>query len=36
MWLLQLVGISVIAGVVLGVSWRLVESYLEKRQGENQ
>jgi hypothetical protein len=36
MWLAELVGISIVGGVILGVSWRLVENYLEKRQSDNQ
>jgi hypothetical protein len=36
MYLLELLGISLVGGVVLGVSWRLIENYLEKRQADNQ
>lgn len=36
MWLVELVGISLVAGVVLGVAWRLGENWWEKRQSEQQ
>ena len=34
--LLGLFGISVAIGVVGGLSWRAIESYLEKRQEEDK
>jgi hypothetical protein len=30
MWLLELIGISLVAGTILGVSWRLLEDAWEK------
>ena len=36
MYLLELFGISLVVGVVGGVTWRLVEGWYEKRQAENQ
>jgi len=32
MWMLELFGISIVGGVVLGVAWRLGEDWLEKRE----
>jgi hypothetical protein len=36
MWVLQLCGLVLIASIVLGVSWRLVEDKLEKRARARQ
>lgn len=32
MWLVELLLVSVVAGAVLGVGWRLTEDYLERRK----
>ena len=34
MWLLELIGISFVAGTVLGVSWRVLEDWWERGEPE--
>jgi hypothetical protein len=34
MWLLELIGISLVAGTVLGVSWRIVEDWWDRHEQE--
>lgn len=34
MWLLELIGISLVAGTVLGVSWRALENWWDKGEAE--
>jgi hypothetical protein len=36
MWLFELLLVSVVGGAILGVGWRLVDDYLEKRQAEKR
>lgn len=34
MWLLELIGISLVAGTVLGISWRVIEDWWDKGEAE--
>lgn len=31
MWLMELIGLTAVAGVVVGVGWRVTENYFEQR-----
>lgn len=34
MWMLQLLGLSLVMGTVVGVSWRVIEDWMEKRASQ--
>lgn len=34
MWLLELIGISLVAGTILGVSWRVLEDWWDKGEAD--
>lgn len=36
MWLVEMLGVSLVLGVIGGVAWRLGEDWWEKRQREQQ
>jgi hypothetical protein len=35
MWMIELIGLSLVCGTVLGITWRITEDWWEKREQED-